>query len=118
VSATGNSYYVIITVVKPDGTFTYVSGLAYTFPGPKVLAGVFPADWYFWIAWGAVLCFYAVGTITKKGLFAVFGAAMSIIMAKWGWYSLVFPDTIAYLAIGFTFIMAIVVTIIERERYT
>jgi uncharacterized membrane protein len=43
---------------------------------------------------------------------------MGFIMAKWGWYSLVFPDTIAYLAIGFTFIIAVVVTIIERERYT
>jgi hypothetical protein len=105
-------------VVKPDGTHTYVSGLAYTFPGAKVLAGVFPADWYFWIGWAVCLCFYAVGTVTKKGLFAVFGAAMGFIMAKWGWYSLVFPDTIAYLAIGFTFIIAVVVTIIERERYT
>jgi YVTN family beta-propeller protein len=117
-SATGNNYYVIITVVKPSGTFSYVSGLGYTFPGPKVLAGVFPSDWYFWLAWGICLCFYGVGTVTKKGLFAIFGAVIGFILAKWGWYSLVFPDVIAYTAIGFTFIIAVVVTLIERERYT
>lgn len=117
-SATGNSYYIVIRSNTTNGQKNYSSGLACTFPGPKVLAGVFPSDWYFWLAWSFVLIFYTVGTITKKGLFAIFGAVAGAIMVNWGWYSLVFPDYIAYPAIGLTFIIAIIVTLQERERYT
>jgi YVTN family beta-propeller protein len=119
-SATGNSYYVKMTVNETGGgTRKYAIGLSHTFQGPKVLANVMPADWYFWLAWGIVLSLYAAGTVTKKGIIGVLGAAMGMMFVNWGWYSLVIPyDALMYAAIGFTFILSIVMTMIERERYT
>jgi hypothetical protein len=90
----------------------------YTFPGPKWLAGVLPLNWYFWIAFGIVIIFFSVGTISKKGLFGVFGAVSGAIFTQAGWFSLYLPDAAALSAVGVVFILSIVMFFTEREKYT
>jgi hypothetical protein len=117
--AAGNSYYAVIKANQTGGAiYQYTTGLSKTFPGPKVLAGVFPLSFYFWLGWLPVFMLYATGTITKKGYVGVFGMAAGYIFTHWGWYSIYIPDAAAYLAIGFGFILSIVMIFVERERHT
>jgi hypothetical protein len=118
-SAAGNSYQILILANQTGGEqYNYSYGLGYTFPGPKWLSGVLPLNWYFWIAFGIVLIFFSVGTISKKGLFGVFGAVSGAILTHAGWFSLNLPDAIAFSVCGVVFILSIVMYFVERERYT
>jgi YVTN family beta-propeller protein len=117
--AAGNSYQIVILANQTGGAqYSYSQGLGYRFPGPKWLSGVLPLNWYFWIAFGIVLIFFSVGTISKKGLFGVFGAVSGAILTHAGWFSLYLPDAIAFSVCGVVFILSIVMYFVERERYT
>jgi YVTN family beta-propeller protein len=118
--ATGRGYYVIMTVTgTPTGTTVISQGLAKVFPGPRVLTGVLPDDWFFWLGWGTILLLLTAGTVTKKGLFGVFGAVLGSIFTNWGWFSLVLNiDAVWYAIVGFCFIVSIGMMLGERERYT
>jgi hypothetical protein len=118
--AAGNSYQIVIQANHAEGYYNYSTGLGKTFPGAKWLAGILPQPYYFFLVLGMVLICFSVGTLTKKGLWGIFGSVVGAIFAAGGsgWWSLYLSDEAALTLCGLVFIFSFIMYLTEREKYT